>query len=75
LIAARKVNGTTVYNTEGEKLGRVYLVAQQHFLAVTVAAAMPSRRGQSGRPTILFFRMTGFLRHEGDKTQCQRIAI
>jgi hypothetical protein len=64
LIAARKVNGTTVYNTEGEKLGRDDLVAQQHFLAVTVAAAMPSRRGQPGRPTILFFRMTGFLRRE-----------
>jgi hypothetical protein len=75
LIAARKVNGTTVYNTEGEKLGRGYLVAQQHFLAVIVAAAMPSRREQSRRPTILFSRMTGFLRHEGDKTQCQRIAI
>jgi AcrR family transcriptional regulator len=56
LIAARrKVNGTTVYNTEREKLGRVYLVAQQHFLAVTVAArdAEPKEAIRTSHDTFL----------------------
>jgi sporulation protein YlmC with PRC-barrel domain len=67
LIAARKVNGTTVYNTEGEKLGSV--------CDVVIDKRSGKAQWYGVGPTILFSRMTGFLRHEGDKTQCQRIAI